>query len=45
MDRSIKVGAGNPPGATDQPHPENYGIPQFLKAIQSGQNIAALGAF
>ena len=30
-------------GAVDQSHPENYGVPQFLKAIQNGQNITALG--
>ena len=24
--------------------PDNYGVPQFLEALQNGQNITALGA-
>ena len=31
-------------GATDQSHPENYGVSLFLEAIQGGQNITALEA-
>ena len=25
-------------------HPDNYGVPQFLEAIQNGQNLTAFGA-
>ena len=30
-------------GCAGQPHPDNYGVPQFLDAIQSGHNIMAFG--
>ena len=31
-----------PTGCVGWPHPDNYGVPQFLDAIQSGHNIMAL---
>ena len=33
-----------PTGYVAQPHPDNYKVPQFLEALQNGQNITALGA-
>ena len=32
-----------PTGAMDQPHPKNYRLAKFLEAIQSGQNMTAIG--
>ena len=32
-------------GIVDWPHPENYGVPQFLEAMQSGQNLIELGTY
>ena len=33
-----------PTGCAGWPHPVNYGVPQFLDAIQSEHNIRGLGA-
>ena len=30
-------------GCVGWPHPDNYGVHQFLNAIQSGQNVMVLG--
>ena len=38
-----RQGQVTPTGATDQSPPKNYGVPQFLEAIHSGQNITVLG--
>ena len=38
------AGQLTPTGAADYSHPKNYGVPQFLDASQSGQNITVLGA-
>ena len=32
-----------PTGCVRWPHPDNYGVPQFLGAFQSGHNITVLG--
>ena len=34
----------SPIGGAGQPHPDNYGVPQFLDVIQSGHNLSMLGA-